>query len=66
MEAAKIYLQINSTSRKVQIPKAGDTGQTQDNIVGLEGTGAYGALLLAPAESLGGPLGPLTCGGNLF
>ena len=24
----------------------------------LEGTGAYGSLLLAPAEGLGGPLGP--------
>ena len=32
----------------------------------LEGTGAYGPLLLAPAEGLGGPLGPLTCGVNLF
>ena len=32
----------------------------------LECTGAYGPLLLAPAKGLGGPLGPLTCGGNLF
>ena len=32
----------------------------------LEGTGAYGPLLLAPAEGLGSPSGPLTCGGNLF
>ena len=36
------------------------------NIILLEGTGAYGPLLLAPAEGLRGPLGPLTCGGNLF
>ena len=36
------------------------------NIILLEGTGAYGPLLLAPAEGLGGPSGPLTCGGNLF
>ena len=28
--------------------------------------GAYGPLLLAPVEGLGGPLGPLTSGGNLF
>ena len=28
--------------------------------------GTYGPLLIAPAEGLGGPLGPLTCGGNLF
>ena len=32
----------------------------------LEGTGAYGPLLLAPVEGFGSPLGPLTCGGNLF
>ena len=36
------------------------------NIYKLEGTGAYGPLLLAPVEGLGGPLGPLKCGGNLF
>ena len=36
--------------------------------VKLEGMGAYGPLLLAPAEGLGGPTayGPLTCGSNLF
>ena len=28
--------------------------------------GAYGPLLLAPVEGFGGPLGPLTSGGNLF
>ena len=32
----------------------------------LEGMGAYGPLLLAPAEGLGGPSGPLPCWGNLF
>ena len=32
----------------------------------LEGMGAYGPLLLAPAEGLGGPSGPLPSGGNLF
>ena len=32
----------------------------------LEGTGAYSPLLLAPAEGLGSPLGPLPSGGNLF
>ena len=32
----------------------------------LEGTGAYGPLLLAPAEGLGGPSGPLICGGIYF
>ena len=32
----------------------------------LEGTGAYGPLLLAPAEGLGGPSGPLICGGVYF
>ena len=32
----------------------------------LEGMGAYGPLLLAPAEGLGGPSGPLTSGGNLY
>ena len=28
--------------------------------------GAYGPLLLAPAEGLGGPSDPLTSGGDLF
>ena len=32
----------------------------------LEGMGAYGPLLLAPAEELGGPLGPLTRGGGFI
>ena len=32
----------------------------------LEDMGAYGPQLLAPAEGLGGPSGPLTYGGNLF
>ena len=32
----------------------------------LEGMGPMAPLLLAPAEGLRGPLGPLTCGGNLF
>ena len=32
----------------------------------LEGTGAYGPVLLAPVEGLGGPSGPLTCGGIYF
>ena len=32
----------------------------------LEGTGAYGPLLLAPAEGLGGPSGPLICGEIYF
>ena len=32
----------------------------------VEGMGAYGPLLLDSAEGLGGPLGPLTCGGDLF
>ena len=32
----------------------------------LEGTGAYSPLLLAPAEDLGSPSGPLPSGGNLF
>ena len=32
----------------------------------LEGTGAYGPLLQAPAEGLGGPLGHLPSGGSLF
>ena len=32
----------------------------------LEGTGAYGPLLLVPVKGLGGPLGPLPSGGNLF
>ena len=36
------------------------------NIISLEGTGAYGPLLLAPAEGLGGPSGPLPCGGIYF
>ena len=36
------------------------------NILVLEGTGAYGPLLLAPAEGLGGPSGPLSCGGIYF
>ena len=36
------------------------------NIEVLEGTGAYGPLLLAPAEGLGGPSGPRTCGGIYF
>ena len=37
-----------------------------DYIERLEGTGAYGPLLLAPAEGLGGPSGPLVCGGIYF
>ena len=32
----------------------------------LEGMGAYGPLLLAPAEGLGGLLDCLPSGGNLF
>ena len=32
----------------------------------LEGMGAYSPLLIAPVEGLGGPLGPLPSGGNLF
>ena len=32
----------------------------------LEVMGAYGPLLLAPAEGLVGPSGPLTCGGIYF
>ena len=32
----------------------------------LDGMGAYGPLLLAPVEGLGGSSGPLMCGGNLF
>ena len=32
----------------------------------LEGTGAYGPLVLAPAEGLGGTSGSLTYGGNLI
>ena len=32
----------------------------------LEGMGAYGPLLLAPAEGLGGPSGPLICGEIYF
>ena len=36
------------------------------NTLKLEGMGAYGSLLLAPVEGFGGPLGPLTCGDNLF
>ena len=34
--------------------------------VKLECMGAYAPLLLAPAEGLGGPSGPLTCGGIYF
>ena len=36
------------------------------NISKLEGMRAYGPLLLAHAEGLGGPSGPLACVGNLF
>ena len=32
----------------------------------LEGMGAYGPLLPAPAEGLGGSSDPLASGGNLF
>ena len=41
------------------------TGES-DDINQLEGTGAYGPLLLAPAEGLGGPSGPLLCVGIYF
>ena len=43
-----------------------DTSILFSCILVLEGTGAYGPLLLAPAESLGGPSGSLPSGGNLF
>ena len=33
--------------------------QSSQNIGQLEGTGAYGPLLLVPVEGLGGPSGPL-------
>ena len=46
----------------VQTPKQ----SVHKNINKLEGTGAYGPLLIAPAEGLGSPSGPLTCVGNLF
>ena len=40
----------------------GTVGTRLGFLLGLEGMGAYGPLLLAPAEGLRGPSGPLTCG----
>ena len=57
---------VMSKKKKKMIKQIFDFFKSAYKYWWLEGTGAYGPLLLSPAEGLGGPLGPLTCGGNLF